>query len=171
MANIDKHNKTTRRDRLRVLRNGIQLHLLSCGSITIAGTAHTVDGILAAIDDDIAKCDAAEKGHAAWLQQVEEERASHRALDPVLSGVRQYVRLHIGDTDAQQAVLADFGLTPRRKPAVSPKTQVAAAEKARATRALLHTMGSNQKKQAKAHAAQAYVVPTAGTATATPTKS
>jgi hypothetical protein len=155
MTTNDKSSKKDRRDRLRRLKAGIQLHLLSVGSITIAGVSHKVADIAAAIDADIAKSDASEKGRAAWLQEVDEERASHEALDPILSAVKQYVRLHIGDTEAQRAALADFGMTPRKVRVVDPKTKVAAAAKARATRTLLGTRGSRQKKEAKAQAERA----------------
>jgi len=172
MSASDNNNKTTRRDRLRVLRNGIQLHLLPVGQITIGGNVVKVQSILDDIDADVARSDAAEKGHAAWLGQVADERASHKALDPILSGVRQWVRLNIGDTEAQQATLADFGMTPRKKAVVTPATRVAAAAKAKETRALLGTRGSKQKKQARAQAAEAAEKPaaatTAPTAPATP---
>jgi hypothetical protein len=165
MTTSDKNNKTTRRDRLRQLKTGIQLHLLSLGNITIGGVVHVVTDIVTAIDADIAKSDAAEKGHAAWLQQVDEERASHEALDPILSGVKQYVRLNIGDTEAQQAVLADFGMTPHKKRVIKPKTRVDAAAKAKATRTLLQTRGSKQKKAAKAQASPTGPAPAATPAT------
>jgi hypothetical protein len=156
MSTKDKNNKKTRRDRLRQFRAGMQQHIVpSFKTITINGVVHQATDILTAIDDDITKSDAAEKGHAAWLQLVEEERASHLAVDPLVTGVEQFVRLNIGDTEAQRSVLADFGMTPHKKRAVSPKTRVVAAQKAKATRALLHTMGSNQKKEALAQAASA----------------
>jgi hypothetical protein len=149
----DKNNKTTRRDRLRQFRDGIQKHVLpTYPSIVVGGVSHAVTDILKAIDADIATSDAAEQGHAAWLQQVEEERTSHAALDPIISGTKQFVRLTFGNTDAQQALLADFGMTPHKKRAPKPKTQVAAAQKAKTTRQVLHTMGSKQKKEALAQA-------------------
>jgi hypothetical protein len=43
------------------------------------------------------------------------------------------------------ATLADFDLTPRKIPVVSPETRVAAAKKGAATRKALGTMGSQQK--------------------------
>jgi hypothetical protein len=162
--NQDKNNKTTRRDRLRQLRAGIALHIVpSFKTITVNGVVHQVTDVLSAIDDDIAKTDSAEKGHAAWLQQVEEERVSHLALDPIVSGVKQFVRLNFGNTDAQQGVLADFGMTPPKKRVVPPKTKVEAAAKAKATRAVLHTMGSKQKKEALAQAAPTNIPAPAGT--------
>jgi hypothetical protein len=170
--NQDKNSKTTRRDKLRLLRSGIQTHITATyTTVTIGGVAHKVADILSAIDEDIAKTDAAEKGHAAWLQLVSDERASHLAVDPIVSGVKTFVRLTFGNTEAQQATLADFGMTPRKKRVVKPKTKVAAAAKATATRALLHTMGSKQKAEAKAnaatHSAQVSGPAAAGTAPAT----
>jgi hypothetical protein len=99
-------------------------------TITINGVVHQVTDILSAIDDDIAKSDAAGKGHAARLQQVEEERANHLAVDPLVAGVKQFVRLNLGNIEAQQGVLADFGMTPHKKRVVKPKTKVAATGKA-----------------------------------------
>lgn len=132
----DKHNKKTRRDRLRLFKAGMQQHVVpSYKTITINGVAVQVTDILSAIDDDIAKCDAADKGHAAWLQQVEEERVSHLAVDPLVAGAEQFVRLTIGNTDAQQGVLADFGMSPTKKRVLTPEAKVVAAAKARATRA------------------------------------
>ncbi len=45
----------------------------------------------------------------------------------------------------QVQTLTDFGLTARKTPVVSPETMVAAAAKAKATRAARHTLGKKQK--------------------------
>jgi hypothetical protein len=173
MQSRDKNSKTTRRERLRQLHSGIKQHIVPAyPSVTITGASHKVTDIVSAIDDDIEKCDAAEQGHAAWLQAVEEERVSHLAVDPLITGVEQFVRLTFGNGEAQRAILADFGLTPHKKAVVTPKKRVEAAAKANVTRAVLHTMGDKQKKEALAQAASASA-PTppaapgpAGTATA-----
>jgi hypothetical protein len=133
MTNADNNNKTTRRDRLRL--NGINLHFQNITSLTIGGVVHLVSDITSKITADIASSDAADKGHAAWLQLVEEERASHAVVDPIVSGVKQFVRLQFGNTEAVQATLADFGMDPTKKAVVKPATKVASAQKAKATRA------------------------------------
>ena len=135
MTNADKNNKTTRRDRLRLLLNGINLHFQNITSLTIGGVVHQIADITAKITADIASSDTAEKGHAAWLQQVEEERVSHAIVDPLVSGLKQFVRLQFGNTEAVQGTLADFGMDPTKKAVVPPATKVAAAAKAKATRA------------------------------------
>jgi hypothetical protein len=149
MTAIDKNNKTTRRDRLRLLLNGINLHFQNITSLTIGGVVHLVSDITSKITADIASSDAADKGHAAWLQLVEAERASHAVVDPLVTGVMQFVRLQFGDTDAVQGTLADFGMDPTKKAVVPPATRVAAAVKAQATRAARGTKGPKQKAKVK----------------------
>jgi hypothetical protein len=163
MTAIDKNNKTTRRDRLRLLLNGINLHFQNITSLTIGGVVHQIADITAKITADIASSDTAEKGHATWLQQVDEERASHAVVDPLVSGVKKFVRLQWGDTDAVQATLADFGMDPTKKAVVPPATKVASAAKAKATRVARGTKGAVQK--AAIHGAPA-ADPTVGSATA-----
>ena len=153
MTATDKNNKTTRRDRLRLLLHGINLHLQNITSLTFGGVVHQLADIKAKIAADIAASDTAEQGHAAWLQQVDEERASHAEVDPIVSGVKQYVRLEIGNTDAVKGTLADFGMSPRKKSVPTPATKVAAAAKAKATRAARGTKGAVEK--AAIHAAPA----------------
>ena len=165
MTNLDKSNKNTRRDRLRLFQKGMQAHMLGLNTITFDGTVHKVSDIISAIDQDIAASDATEKAYAAWLATVAAERASHQALDPLISGTTQVARLQFGNTPAAQGVLGDFGLTPHKKAVTTPATKVAAAGKAKATRALLHTAGPKQKKLAKVQAAKA-AAPAPGTAPA-----
>ncbi len=145
MASSDKNNKTTRRDRLRLLLNGINLHFQNITSLTFGGVVHLISDITAKIAADIAASDASDKGHATWLALVDAERASHAVVDPLVTGVMQCVRLQFGDTDAVQGTLADFGMVPTKKAVVPPATQVAAAVKNRATRAARGTKGAVQK--------------------------
>jgi hypothetical protein len=154
-----KNNKKTRRDKLRQFVNGMKLHLVPLKTVTINQVVYQVDDIVTKVEADIASSDAAEKGHADWIQLVDHERASHTAIDPLVSDIKQIVRVHFGNTDASQGILADFGMTPHKKRTVTPKAKVAAASKAKATRALLHTAGPKQKKATKAEAAQTALAP------------
>jgi hypothetical protein len=56
------------------------------------------------------------------------------------------VLAQFGDTQAASSVLADFGFTPQKVPAITAEAQATAVEKNRATRAARHTMGPKQKK-------------------------
>jgi len=149
MTDPYKNNKSTRRDRLRLLVAGMDQHLQGITSVTFGGVVHLLPDIKAKINADIAASDLSEQGHAVWLQQVEAERASHAAVDPLVSGVRQLVRLQIGDTDAVQGTLGDFGMSPTRRSAPTPATKAAAAVKAKATRAARGTRGPVARKAIK----------------------
>jgi hypothetical protein len=147
-------NKKTRRDQLRLILKGMQLHLLPKKTITIEQSDRNVADIMTLIENDIAASDAADKGHTDWRQLVAEERASHAVVDPLIHDVVQIVRVEFGNTDAAQSILGDFGLAPHKKGGPKPKVKVEAAVKAKATRTLLHTQGPKQKEAAKAQAAQ-----------------
>jgi hypothetical protein len=87
------------------------------------------------------------------VQAERDERAKSRAL---VTGVRQALQAAFADS---AETLAKYGLKPRKKPVVSPQTRVAAAAKAKATRAARHTMGSNQKKAVKGDVTAVSVTP------------
>lgn len=156
---MSTQKKGTRRDRLRQFVNGMKLHLASQKTVTINNVVRQVDDIITEVEADIATSDSAEKGHASWLQLVDEERASHTAIDPTISAVEKIVRVQFGDGEGAQGVLGDFGLAVHKKKAVTPKVKVAAADKAKATRTLLHTAGPKQKAAVKAQAAATTVAP------------
>ncbi len=146
MSAIDK-NKPSRQDRLRKIASGLQLHEPGNPSITIGGVAYAVNDLLTQIQKDITATDATDKARAAWLQTVQAERASHAQMDPLLRGIKQFVMLQFGETEASSTVLADFGYTPRKVAVRTPATSVAAAAKSAATRKARHTMGKDQKKE------------------------
>jgi hypothetical protein len=112
MATTIKNDKKTRRDRLRLFVNGMKLHLLPLKTITINQVVYQVSDLIAKVEADIASSDAAEKGHADWIQLVNQERASHASVDLVVSGTKQIVRVQFGNNEAAQSILADFGMTP-----------------------------------------------------------
>lgn len=146
MAAIDK-NKPSRQDRLRKILAGLSLHEQSTASITFGGVAHPVADLLVQIQKDITATDDTDKARAAWLEAVQRERDSHLRVNPLLSGIKQYVMLQYGNTQSASTTLADFGYSPRKVPTVKPATQVASAAKAKATRTARHTMGTQQKKE------------------------
>lgn len=78
----DKNNKKSRRDRLRQLVNGMQLHMQNVTALTIAGVVYKTPDLIAGIQSDIAASDESEAMHGAWLGQVTQEKASHEQVDP-----------------------------------------------------------------------------------------
>jgi hypothetical protein len=129
------------------LISGLTKHEQSLSSFLVGSTSFKTSDIITALQARIAAANTAQSTRATWLTAVKanaNERASTKAL---VSGVRQQVQvMFAGSVDT----LADFGLKPRKvRAAPTPEEKVAAAAKAKATRAARHTMGSKQKKGVK----------------------
>ena len=85
---------------------------------------------------------AVEAARATWQNAVKADREARTQAKTFVSSLKQTVlAAFVGQIDA----LADFGLSPRKAAVVSADAKVAAALKAKATRAARHTMGPKQK--------------------------
>jgi hypothetical protein len=129
------------------LSDGLKKHKTELVSFALAGASSTVDAVLAVLDTRIAAESAAEVARAAWQTKVKAARDERATTKALVAGVRESLKLrYAGAIDT----LADFGLKPRKQPAVrTPEEKAQAAAKAKATRAARHTMGSKQKKSVK----------------------
>lgn len=149
MAKAKDPNKPTRVDRLRQIQAGCKKH--NTGTMVLAGKTFNMPGDLVnEIQGDIDATDAVTQAHGDWMSKVAGMRNSHVALDPLLSLFKRRVESEVGNDEASQAVLADYGWTAAKKRKVKLETKSAAQTKAKQTRQMRHTMGSNQKKQVKA---------------------
>jgi hypothetical protein len=148
MAKTDK-NKVTRQNRLRKVLSGMGKHLQNVPGLTIAQVVHQVAELQARIQKDIDLSDATDQSKAAWLTEVQKERSSHKDIDPLLRGIKQYVLLTWGDAKDASSTLEDFGYAPRKPMTTKPSTKVTAAAKAKATRTARHTMGPKAKLKVK----------------------
>jgi hypothetical protein len=105
----------------------------------------------------VAAAKATETTRAAWLAAVQASQTEQATTKAFVSVFKQVV---LAAFAGQVDTLADFGLTPRKARVVAPDVQVAAAAKAKATRAARHTMGPNQKAAIRGTVAPARSVPT-----------
>jgi hypothetical protein len=96
---------------------------------------------------------------ATWLAAVEADRDERAKSQTLVGALKQSLLVFFA---GQSDTLADFGLTARKTPVVSPETRVAAAVKAKATREARHTLGPKQKAKIKG------TVPTTAPATDPP---
>jgi hypothetical protein len=122
---------------------GIGKRLQNVSSLPIAGSAFTPADLVKLVQSRIDAANETATTEATWRSTVAQDRALNTALAPVIRGLRQYVINVFGETSP---ALADFGFTPPKHTTRTPEEKVAAAAKARATRAARHTMGSQQKK-------------------------
>lgn len=149
MAKVKDPNKPTRVDRLRQIQAGCKKH--SSGTMVLAGrTFKMPDDLVNEIQGDIDATDAVTLAHGDWMSKVALMRNSHKDIDPLLSLYKRRVESEVGNDQASQAALADYGWTPPKKRKVTIETKTAAVSKAAETRKMRNTMGSNQKKKVKA---------------------
>lgn len=149
MTTLNRSNKPTRKDRLRLIASGVQMHFPS-GQIVLAGqTFKLPTDLVNFIQTDVTVTDAADKAHADWLAAVQVQTDSHQKVSPVLRALKRQVLAQFGDNQDATSTLADFGFAPTKVTAITAVAKVASVEKTRATRVARHTMGSKQKKQVK----------------------
>ena len=142
-------NKANREKSLSLLLAGIDKHKDKLASVTLGGAVYTADALKKLVQADLDTSHAADLVKAQWLSAVQLERNEHQKVDPILRLFKSYVVSLLGDAQDSSGALADFGLTPRKRPVMSVDAKSVAAAKSKATRAARHTMGSVQKKAVK----------------------
>ncbi|MGH7440474.1 MAG: hypothetical protein ACRENE_32690 [Polyangiaceae bacterium] len=140
-----KNSKRSRNEdiaALQKLSDGFTLHASTVPPIVLAGVTFKPTDVTAKLQVMITQSKAVLTTEAAWHNAVQAESTAWKQLTPFLQGVEQILR---NAYDGKIDVLADFGLTPRKKPVVPPATRTAAALKAKETRAARGTKGPVQK--------------------------
>jgi hypothetical protein len=128
------------------LRAGLTKHAPNLASFIVAGATIKTADIVTVLQNRENTAKAVDSARATWRAAVAADRNERKQSSALVSGVKQ--TLHVmfaGSVDT----LAEFGLTPRKPRVVSPDVKVAAAAKAKATRAARHTQGKVQKAQVK----------------------
>jgi hypothetical protein len=151
------NNRTLRQAADQKLIDGLNKHSASLASLLIGNTSYPLADLISTVQTRVSAANVTRSTRATWQNAVQAERDQRAKTKPLVSGLKQAIQvMFAGSIDS----LADFGLTARKVPVVTPEKKAAAAAKAKATRAARHTMGKVQKKDIKG------TVPT--TAPATP---
>jgi hypothetical protein len=120
------------------LSTGLAKHEPTLASFTIAGATVKTTDIVTTLQTRQNSAKTVESTRAIWQAAVAADRSLRAQSNATVSGVKQVLHvMFAGSPDT----LADFGLTPRKPHVV----KVAAAARAKATRAARHTMGVQQK--------------------------
>ena len=118
------------------------------GTLTLGGVSYTPVTLKAVFSDESAAMDRSDALHQEWLDQVQATNSASAKADAVYELLRSYVVSQYGKQ--ANAVLGGFGMpVPKPLGQRTPAVQVAAAQKAEATRKIRNTMGSAQKKAVK----------------------
>jgi hypothetical protein len=129
------------------LSEGLTKHLTTLTSFTIGSASYKAADVISSLQERINAADAVDSTRAAWQTAVKANRDERAKTYSLISGVRQTLQvMFAGSIDT----LADFGLKPRKIPAVrTPEEKAAAVAKAKATRKARNTMGPKQKAKIK----------------------
>jgi hypothetical protein len=130
---------------LRLLKGGINKHL--------AGRSFLVDNEEAKADEFTARIDAFDvqvtESDGATVEAKKLRDGIVKAQTEMEAEAAGWRRTIIAMFGPYNAVLSDFGITPRKKPVRSVDNKKAANEKAKATREARHTVGPKEKAKIK----------------------
>ena len=146
MVTNAKSNRTQSQVSDQLTIDGLKKHEQTLASLFINGATFKTADLIHALQ---ARLDAAKNTlatRATWQEAVQAERDERAKSQTLVSGLRQALKVAFATSTES---LADFGLTPRKQSVTTPEKKVAAAAKAKATRAARHTMGPQQKKTVK----------------------
>jgi hypothetical protein len=132
----------------------------------VGGVVHTTNDIVATLQSRLDSASAVLSTRATWQTAVKTEKTLRDTTKTLVSAVKQGLLVSFA---GQLDTLADFGLTERAKPVRTPEEKLAAAARAKATRAARHTMGSKQKAEIKGTVTPIAPVTTAPAPGPTPT--
>jgi hypothetical protein len=142
-TNTPKKNRIDQNAADQKLIDGLTKHAATIPSLVIAGATVANKDIVTTLQARIAARGNAASTRATWRAAVKGEKDENTSSRALVSGVKQALQVMFA---GQIEALGDFGMTPRKTRApIPPTAKVASAEKAKATRAARHTMGSKQK--------------------------
>jgi hypothetical protein len=131
---------------LAKLIDGLKKHEQTVQSLVIAGQSYKTTDLVTVLQARYDAANAVLQTKAAWQNAVKADHDEREKTGVFVSGLRQSLLVvFAGAIDD----LSDFGLVPRKTTVLTPDQRVAAAQKAKATRAARHTMGKVQKAQIK----------------------
>jgi hypothetical protein len=142
----DEKNRAKQLAADQALIDGLGKHGQAIGALLIGGKAYKAADLTPILQARIAASKAVSPARSVWLAAVLAEKNERATTKTLVAGLRQAL---ITAYTAMPDTLADFGLTPRKKPVVTAQTKAGAAVKAKTTRGVLGTKGTKQKKVAK----------------------
>jgi hypothetical protein len=143
-TNTPKKNRVDETLADQKLIDGLTKHASTITSLVIGGVAMATKDIIGTLQTRISTSNAALTTRATWQAAVAADKAERQKTKTIVSGVQQALMVAFaGQIDA----LADFGLTPRKVPVITPAEKTERTAKALATRAARHTLGKVQKSK------------------------
>jgi len=144
---MPRKSKVQKREKLRRLIKGIRKHWMNTGPMKVAGVDHTPSEVVASLQSLIDQHDRTKRAYAVWRDEVRRERLLEQKVAVFVRSVERRVLAHFDIEDVKG--LADFGMKYNKRGPKTVASKEQMVDKARATRAERHTMGSRQRKRIK----------------------
>jgi hypothetical protein len=144
--NTPKPNRIDQTASDQKLIDGFSKHATVIPSMMINGAVVLDKDIVGTLQSRIDSAKMTLSTRATWQTAVQADRTLRETTKTLVSAVKQGLLVAFA---SQLDTLADFGLTARAKPVRTPGEKLAAAARAKATRAARHTLGSKQKAAIK----------------------
>ncbi len=144
--NTPKKNRNAQANADQSLIDGLNKNSGTIPWVLLGGVAVPTSDLVTMLQTRIDVARTAQATQAAWLAAVQADEEEHAKTKADVSALKQVIlAAFVGQVDK----LAEFGLTGRKERFVAPEAKLAAAAKAKATRAARHTMGKRQKASVK----------------------
>jgi hypothetical protein len=143
---------------------GTAQHLSNTAPAAFLGGSFTADQIASKLQTLVDLRAGVDAARAAAKAKIAAEATQRPPLRAFMSALTAYVKVTFGTAPD---VLADFGINPKARVPLTVEEKAAAVAKRAATRAALHTMGSQQKKGIKGTVTGVLVTPISAAPVAT----
>src|SRR5262249_30982685 len=140
-----RSSKASRAARINAAIAGIQKHFATLALLMLGNESISPADLIALLLGDVVASNEATAARAQLTAAADSAKQSHRRVDPLLRFLRGLVISRFGDSEASAAILADFGLSPRRSRPTSVDVKAVAKAKMLATRKARGTKGPRQK--------------------------
>ena len=144
---MPRTTKTQRTAMFQALATGILADFPASATFVVFGQEYVRDELAAVFAECVAASARTQNAKVAWLLAAQAEAELHEKAEDVRQGVKLAFEARLGP---KSPTLRRYGMQPRRPGKKSVAIKLAAAERSRKTRADLGTMGSRQRKKARA---------------------
>jgi hypothetical protein len=140
----------------QALIDGLEKHTSDIKSLVLGMQTIQNADLVSRIQVLITNAKAVAAARVTYLEAVASNRSARAAQLQFLTDLKQTLRARFSSSPT---MLADFGLTAQTRAKPTPTTQVAAAQKAKSTRAARGTKGSKQLSEVQGNVTGVVVTP------------
>jgi hypothetical protein len=151
MSSTKTNSTMSKMAKVQAMLAGLQKHYASTPSLSFNNQAVSVAAIIAIFQAYLTAAAAVVTDKAQYTSSVKARNTALASTSTMLQSLTAFLRVTFGN---EPTVLADFGLTPLVRHPSTVQVKAQAVDLRLKTRGLRHTMGSKQRLEIKASAAE-----------------